>query len=157
MKLFPREWDEFPTTLTTLRRQMNRLLDYFPMVESEPVFEWCPAVDICETPETIVVTAEMPGLEAKDVEISVVGDQLILRGEKKEEKKVEEKDLFFKELTFGKFERSFTLPEGVKAEHVKANMVNGVLEVTMPAGMALASAKVPIQIGETVKKTVKAA
>ena len=91
MKLIPREWEEFPT-LTGLRRQMNRLFEYFPNAE-EPGFEWWPAVNVAETPETVVVTAEMPGLDPKDIEISVVGDTLTIRGEKrfdKEEKGIED-------------------------------------------------------------------
>lgn len=124
----------------------------------KPVKEaaFVPAVECYTREGSLVLKAELPGVDPSAIEISVLGDQLILRGEKKEEKKVEDKDLFFKEISFGRFERTFTLPEGVKADNVKATMNNGILELTMPMGMALTATKVPVQIGEGPKK-VKAA
>jgi len=130
MKLIPREWEEFPT-LTGLRRQMNRLLDYFPAGE-EPGFEWWPAVNVIETPETVVVTAEVPGLEPKEIEISVVGDTLTIRGEKKFEKEEKGKTWYRREIVGGKFTRSFTLPTSVDPEHVDATSKAGILTITLP-------------------------
>lgn len=146
MTLTPREWDEFPTTLTTLRRQMNRLLDYFPMVEGEPTFEWCPAVDICETPETIVVTAEMPGLEAKDVEISVAGDQLTIRGERRAEKEEKGKTWYRRELASGRFTRTFTLPISIDPEHIDATAKAGLLTITMPKRAEARAKKIEVKV-----------
>ena len=77
--------------------------------------------------------------------VSVVGNQLTIEGERKHEEKKEEKDYFYQEISYGKFSRSMTTPEGVEADKVKASFKNGVLEVTMPAPKQLAAKKIQIQ------------
>jgi HSP20 family protein len=144
MKLIPREWDEFPT-LTGLRRQMNRLFEYFPNAE-EPGFEWWPAVNVAETPETVVVTAEMPGLDPKDIEISVVGDTLTIRGEKRFEKEEKGKTWFRREIAGGKFTRSFTLPASVDPEHVDATSKAGILTITLPKRAEAKARKIEVKV-----------
>lgn len=144
MKLIPREWDEFPT-LTGLRRQMNRLLDYFPNAE-ETAFEWWPAVNVIETPETVVVTAEVPGFEPKEIEISVVGDTLTIRGEKRIEKEEKGKTWYRREIAGGKFTRSFTLPASVDAEHVDATSKMGILTVTLPKRAEARAKKIEVKV-----------
>ena len=144
MKLIPREWDEFPT-LTGLRRQMNRLLDYFPTAE-ESAFEWWPAVNVIETPETVVVTAEIPGLEPKEIEISVVGDTLTIRGEKRIEKEEKGKTWYRREIAGGQFTRSFTLPAPVDAEHVDATTKMGILTVTLPKRAEARAKKIEVKV-----------
>ena len=144
MKLIPREWDEFPT-LTGLRRQMNRLLEFFPAAE-EPGFEWWPAVNVSETPETVVVTAEIPGLEPKEIEISVVGDTLTIRGEKRMEKEEKGKTWYRREIVGGKFTRSFTLPTSVDAEHVDATSKAGVLTITLPKRAEARAKKIEVKV-----------
>jgi len=144
MKLIPREWEEFPT-LTGLRRQMNRLLDYFPNAE-EPTFEWWPAVNVTETPETVLVTAEIPGLEPKEIEISVVGDTLTIRGEKRIEKEEKGKTWYRREIAGGKFMRSFTLPTSVDAEHVDATSKMGLLTITLPKRAEARAKKIEVKI-----------
>lgn len=145
-------WREF--------RESSLLPAFLPQRMLPPAKEfgtYLPAVECFTREGQLVLKAELPGVDPAAIEISVMGDQLVLRGEKKEERKVEDKDLFFRETSCGRFERSFTLPEGVRADQVKASFVNGVLEMTMPAGAATTASKVPIQIGEVTKKTVKAA
>jgi HSP20 family protein len=144
MKLIPREWEEFPT-LTGLRRQMNRLLDYFPNAE-EPAFEWWPPVNVTETPETVVVTAEIPGLEPKEIEISVVGDTLTIRGEKRVEREDKGKTWYRREIAGGKFTRSFTLPTSVDAEHVDATSKAGLLVITLPKRAEARAKKIEVKI-----------
>lgn len=144
MKLIPREWEEFPT-LTGLRRQMNRLLDYFPPTE-ESGFEWWPAVNVSESPETVVITAEVPGLEPKEIEISVVGDTLTIRGEKRFEKEEKGKTWYRREINGGKFTRSFTLPAPVDAEHVDATAKSGILTITLPKRMEARAKKIEVKV-----------
>jgi HSP20 family protein len=115
-----------------------------------------PPMECFTRDKQLVLRAELPGVDPKDVEVSVTGTQVLLRGEKKEEHKIDEKDLFFQEVNRGRFERTFTLPEGVKADQLKASFKNGVLELTMPSGMIEQARKVPIELGE-VGKMVKAA
>jgi HSP20 family protein len=144
MKLIPREWEEFPA-LTGLRRQMNRLFDYLPAAE-EPTFEWWPAVNVAETPETVVVTAEVPGLEPKEIEISVVGDTLTIRGEKRFEKEEKGKTWYRREIAAGKFTRFFTLPSPVDAEHVDATSKAGVLVITLPKRVDARAKKIEVKV-----------
>jgi HSP20 family protein len=143
MKLIPREWEEFPT-LTGLRRQMNRLFDYLPT--EEPAFEWWPAVNVSETPETVVVTAEIPGLEPKEIEISVVGDTLTIRGEKRMEKEEKGKTWYRHEIVGGKFTRSFSLPTSVDAEHIDATSKAGVLTITLPKRAEARAKKIEVKV-----------
>jgi HSP20 family protein len=146
MKLIPREWDEMPT-LTGLRRSMNRLFDYFPSVlEGETAFEWWPPLNICETPETVVVTAEVPGLEPKDIEISVVGDTLTIRGEKRVEKEEKGKTWYRREIAGGKFTRSLTLPAPIDGEHVDAVNKAGLLTITLPKRVEARSKKIEVKV-----------
>ena len=118
--------------------------------------EFFPAVECYTKDKQFIVKAELPGVDPKDVEVSVVGDQLIVKGEKKEETKVDEKDLFFQEISRGRFERTFPLPEGIKKDQVKATFTNGVLEVALPVMAIEAGRKVPIEVLEG-KKAIKAA
>ena len=93
----------------------------------------------------LVVKVDLPGIDPKDVSISVTGDQLTIEGERKQEKKEEKKDYFYQELSYGKFSRTMPLPQGVDADKVKANYKNGVLEITMPAPKELAPKKIQIE------------
>jgi HSP20 family protein len=143
MKLIP--FEDFPA-LTGLRRQMmNRLLDYFPNAD-EPALEWWPAVNVTETPETVVVTAEIPGLEPREIEISVVGDTLTMRGEKRIEKEEKGKTWYRREIAGGKFTRSFTLPTTVDAEHVDATCKAGLLTITLPKRAEARAKKIEVKV-----------
>jgi HSP20 family protein len=84
-------------------------------------------------------------VDPKEVSVSVVGNQLTIEGERKREEKKEEKDYFYRELAYGKFSRSMTVPEGVDPDKVKATFKNGVLEVTLPAPQQLAAKKIQIE------------
>ena len=94
--------------------------------------EWWPSVDMSETKDSFIVKAELPGLDAKDVEVSISGDVLTIKGEKKKE--VEEKDEhhYRAERYYGSFQRSFQLPVGVQADKVEAAFDKGILRITLP-------------------------
>jgi HSP20 family protein len=91
-----------------------------------------PTMDVSETDKEIEITAELPGLEEKDVQINVADDILTIRGEKKAEKEEKDKNYHLVERSYGSFERSLALPEGVNADAIKANIAKGVLKVTVP-------------------------
>jgi HSP20 family protein len=91
-----------------------------------------PSVDIVEDEKSYIVTAELPGMEANDVEVTLDGSNLIIRGEKQNETKTEDKNYHLTERTFGSFERSFFLPEGVDKDAIAASVEKGVLMVTLP-------------------------
>jgi HSP20 family protein len=104
-----------------------------------------PALESHIDKDTLVVKADLPGVDPKEVSISVTGNQLTIEGERKREEKKEEKDYVYREVAYGKFSRTMTLPEGVDADKIKANYKNGVLEITMPAPKQISSKKIQIE------------
>jgi HSP20 family protein len=90
-----------------------------------------PSMDISETDKAIEITAELPGLEKKDVELNVAENLLTIRGEKKNEREEKNKDYHLVERRYGSFSRSVELPAGVKVEDISAEIANGVLKVTV--------------------------
>lgn len=138
----------FMQPFESLRKEVDRLFEDFdrggwrspfhrPRFDMPPLFksEWnwsSPAVDITDNEQAYEVTAELPGLEDKDVEVSVANDRLTIKGEKHEEKEEEKKDYHLRERHYGTFRRTFGLPEGVDADAITADFKNGVLKVTLP-------------------------
>jgi HSP20 family protein len=94
---------------------------------------WVPPVEISETPDALVVTAELPGMDAKDVHVALEGDVLTVRGEKSEERteKDEERQFHLVERSYGSFQRAFALPRSIDADKVTARFDKGVLTVTL--------------------------
>jgi HSP20 family protein len=129
------QWKPF-REVSRLRSEMDRLWDeYFGAGRRalQPLEEpWLPAVDVSETGEKITVTAEIPGMEAKDIDISIVGDTLVIKGEKKSEKEEKEENYHMVERSYGSFSRSMKLPAAVDADKVDATYKNGVLTVVLP-------------------------
>ena len=122
--------------LTTLRREMDTLWDrFFPEKHPQERFlghEWLPSIDLTETKDKYIVKAEMPGLEAKDVDLSITDDILTIRGEKREETETRDEHHFFVERHWGSFERQIKLPTLVKTDKIDASFDKGVLTISMP-------------------------
>jgi HSP20 family protein len=139
--------------LASLRQEMDRVLDQFTSrIGTWPLATWpfgrratewpellrstiatnVPAVDVAETDQDYTITAEMPGMDEKDIELTVVGDLLRIRGEKREEKEEKRTDYYVSERRYGSFERSFTLPAGADREKIAAAFSKGVLTITLP-------------------------
>jgi len=91
-----------------------------------------PAVDIVEKEKAYEITAELPGLDEKNIEVKLVNGGLTIKGEKREDKEEKKKDYYVHERSFGSFERSFALPEGVDADKIEASFKKGVLTLTLP-------------------------
>jgi HSP20 family protein len=91
-----------------------------------------PAVDIAEGEKAYEVTAELPGMDEKNIEVKVVDGGLTIKGEKKDEREEKKKDYYLSERSYGSFERYFRLPESVDADKIEASFKNGVLTVTLP-------------------------
>jgi HSP20 family protein len=91
-----------------------------------------PAVDIAETEKTYEITAELPGMDEKNVEVKFSDGVLTIKGEKQEEKEEKKKDYYLTERSYGSFQRAFQVPDGVDTDKIEANFKNGVLAVTMP-------------------------
>jgi HSP20 family protein len=120
--------------LSTLQDQFNRLFNESFRTHSEEsaLTSWAPAVDIYETPNELVVKADLPDVSEKDIDVRVENNLLTIRGERKFEKSVSEENFLRVERTYGSFSRSFSLPNTVNAETIGAEYKNGVLTVTLP-------------------------
>ena len=121
-----------------LHREIDRLFDEFTRGTLEAAgpaqVNLVPSMDVTEIDKEIVIAAEMPGLERKDVDISIEDDVLTIRGEKKVETKKDDKDKNYHitERSYGMFYRALQLPPGVEPSKVQATMSNGVLKITIP-------------------------
>jgi HSP20 family protein len=104
-----------------------------------------PRLDMTETDKVIEVTAELPGLEEKDVEVNIADNILMIRGEKKSEKEEKDKNYRFVERSYGSFSRSIELPSGVDAERIQASLAKGVLTVTVPKPAQAAMKKIEVK------------
>lgn len=126
-------WEPFHG-VTTLQDQMNRLFnDAFERTGDESsLSSWAPAVDIYETDHDLVVKADLPDVDPKDLDIRVENNILTIRGERKFEKKVNEKDYLRVERAYGSFARSFTLANTVNSDAIKADYQSGVLTLSIP-------------------------
>jgi HSP20 family protein len=120
--------------LPSLQDQVNRLFeDNFSRDRSghADMATWAPVVDIYETENELVVKADLPGLQDKDIDVRVENNMLTIRGERKFEKDVNEDNYLRVERVYGSFMRSFTLPNSVSSESIRAEYRNGVLILHM--------------------------
>ena len=130
----------------TLRKEVDRLFDDFgddfwrrPFRSLAGLerswaqkFVAAPPADVVETDKAYEITAELPGIDQKNIEVNVANGGITIRGEKKQETEEKNKDYYVSERRYGSFERYFSLPEGVDADKIEATFKNGVLKVTLP-------------------------
>jgi len=138
-----------PDVWRSFRSEMDRLFDRFAggfgfpslrrMFDTEPALRpassftlSAPAIDMSEDEKAYKVSAELPGLDAKDVDVSISGNTLVLKGEKRQEKEEKEKNYYFSERAYGSFQRAFELPASVDRDKVSADFAKGVLTITLP-------------------------
>ena len=134
---------------STLQEQLNRVFnDVFERagVESN-LTSWAPAVDIFETEHELVVKADLPDVDPKDLDIRVENNILTIRGERKFEKKVSEDKYLRVERAYGSFSRSFSLANTVNAEAIKADYQNGVLALTIPKREEAKPKQIKVNVG----------
>jgi len=131
----------------SLQREIDRLYeDFMPAFgAARGLADVKAEMDLAETKDGFELTVELPGLEEKDVDITVADGLLTISGEKKLESEREEKNYRFVERSYGAFSRSISLPEGVKADQISATMAKGVLKVSMPAPAKSAPKKIEVQ------------
>lgn len=146
MELVP--WKPFGD-MGTFRGEMDRLWDRFfgerPLMKALSE-EWSPSVDISETEDKVLVNAELPGLEAKDVNVSISGDLLTIKGEKKKEKEEKDEHHHYVERYAGSFQRSFRLPVDIQSDKVEASFKKGVLKIVLPKAEAARKKAVEIKV-----------
>ena len=122
--------------LQELRREIDRIWDEFfgrvRFPERWEGFEWAPAVDVSETEDSVVVRADVPGLDPEDLEVNISGNLLTIRGEKKQEKEEKKENFYRVERVYGSFVRTVELPAEVEGDKAEATYKNGVLKIVLP-------------------------
>lgn len=151
-------WDPF-RDLQTLRDRMNVLFgDVYPSRGEEKDLvssAWNPSVDIYEHEGNLVLKAEVPGIDEDDIEVKLEDNTLTLKGERKYENEVKEENYHRVERSYGSFYRSFSLPQNIEVDKIKAETENGILKITMPKKEELKPKKIKIlkpKSGNKVKK-----
>lgn len=134
--------------LEALRREMDRLWESFfgERTALEPSETWFPALDVTETKDNIVVKAELPGVDPKKVEISLSGNVLTIKGEKKQEKEEKEENYHLVERRYGSFLRSIRLPVEVQEDKIEASYKNGILKVVLPKSEKAKKKEIKIKV-----------
>jgi HSP20 family protein len=136
-RAFPALTDTLSEPLSRLRSEVDRLFEDFPA--RWPSFQFgrlapampLPAVEMTETDKAYKLSVEVPGMDAADIEVSVHDNNLIISGEKKEEREEKEKGYSYSERSYGAFERRIELPDGADSENIKAEVRKGVLRITL--------------------------
>jgi len=112
---------------------VQRMFDVEPLWRDDTVPGMTlPAVDVSEDDKAFKITAELPGMSEKNIDVTVTGDLVVLKGEKQQEREEKGKNRYLSERSYGSFQRSFYLPEGVARDKVTAEFKDGVLTVTLP-------------------------
>ena len=138
--------------LMGLRNEMDRLFESFfrePFAALDwpqwATGKWSPAIDVAESDKELTVRAELPGIDPKDLDVAVSGNQLVLSGEKKEQSEHDGKDFYHSETRYGSFRRTIPLPEGIDTENVDAQYANGVLTLRLKKTAPAAAKRIEVK------------
>jgi len=131
--MLPKVWSNRGLLLSpSLDDFVDGFFTRWPSFEGDTEYTWSPRVDVHETDKDILIDVEVPGIEKKDIKIEVKNNNLTISGESKSERKTEEAQCFRVERRYGKFERTFGLPDTVQTDKVTATYKNGILNLTLP-------------------------
>ncbi len=144
-------WEPY-RELATLQDRLNRAFGRFERDDEVSMAAWAPPVDITEEKDRIVITAELPGFKENQIEIQSENGMLTLRGERKFEKEDEGKSYHRVERSYGQFIRSFSLPNNVDREKIKANFSDGLLKIELPKREDAKPRTIKISAGSPEKK-----
>lgn len=142
-----RPWDPFELMHELMRWDPFQELDRFGTI-MRGGGSYVPAFDVKETKDAYVFTADLPGVEEKDLELSVTGNRLTISGKREEEKREESDRWYTYERSYGSFSRSFALPDGTDLDHVEAELKNGVLTVHVPKKPEVKPRKILLGMGK---------
>ncbi len=149
-----RPFRELERLTRAFESRFPRIFEEWPFEEAEE--EYIPRVESFVRDGSVVVRADLPGIDPKEVDVSVLGNVLTIKGERKEKKEVKDSEYIRREISYGAFERRMTLPEGAETDKIKAQFKNGVMEVTIPVAKALGARKIPLEVtAEKVEKAEK--
>ena len=139
-----------PFEFDRLKKEMDRVWDSFfegrPGRRNREEGEWLPSLDVAETKGDLVVRAELPGMDPKDIDISLSEGVLTIRGEKKQEKEEKEEGYHLIERSYGSFTRSIRLPKEVQSEKIEASFKNGILKVVLPKSEEAKKKEIKIKV-----------
>lgn len=140
-------WQPFQE-MEVLRRQMDEMFDELAGFtrESRPT-TWAPAIELQDENDHLILRAEIPGVEGKDLNIEVAREAVVIEGEHHYEKRSEERGLFRSEFRYGKFQRTIPLPIPVENDKVKAEFKNGILTLTLPKAEDVRRKIVKVDLG----------
>ena len=140
-----------------MQHEMDRMFDRFIGKETatEHMLKWMPSIESYKKDNQLVFKAELPGIDPKDLDVSVTDRELVIKGERKAEKSAKEENYIYREINYGSFERHFELPEGTKTDELKAKYSNGILEVTMPLPVITKGRKIEIESPKEEKKLIE--
>lgn len=141
-------WEPF-REVSDIQQEVNRLFDSFfgrPAMLQTSERAWAPAVDMYETKDDLYVTFELPGIREKEVNVSITGDVLTVKGERKWDKELKEEGYHRMERVYGKFERAMPLPVPVQADKVTATYRDGVLEIKLPKAEEVKPKEIKVDI-----------
>ncbi len=138
------------TAYSDFRKDIDRVFDDFFSLKPSSLFdsEWLPSFDVDEDDKAIHIRAELPGIDEKDLKVNLENNILTISGEKKDERTEEDKDkrTVVSERKFGSFSRSLSVPEGIKAEKIRAKFKDGVLSIEVPKDEAVQAKKIKIDV-----------
>ena len=135
------------TGFENLRKDMERFFDRWgdwDQPELRPIADWAPKVDFAENKDAYVLKAEIPGIDPKEISVSLENDLLTIKGEKKQEKEEKDEHHYRVERSFGSFARTMRLPGAVDGGKVAAAFKNGVLTVTLPKAAGAKASAIPV-------------
>ncbi len=152
-----REWDPF--------QRMQELMNWDPFELMSPwltgtgrqaASTFLPAFEVKETKDAFIFKADLPGVDEKDIEVTLTGDRIVVSGKRESEKREESDRFYAYERSFGSFSRAFTLPEGVDGDNVQADLKNGVLTLRLAKRPEVQPRRIQVGSGSTEKKEMKA-
>ena len=138
--------------IDTLRRQMDLIFDQMAGLNRETQYTWQPAIELKDTESSVILRAEIPGVEGKDLDVRVTPKAVAIAGEHHYHK-TEDKGLFRTELRYGKFGRVIPLPVAVVNDQVQAEFKNGILTLTLPKVSVARNQVVKINLADTNSQT----
>ena len=142
--------------LRSMQHEMDRWFErvFETGTEDENMIRWMPSVESYVKDNQLVFKAELPGVDPKDLDVSITDRELIIKGERKADKTENKENYLYREISYGSFERRFVLPEGAKTDDLKARFSNGILEITVPAPSASRARKISIESPKEEKKLI---
>lgn len=141
-------WDPF-REMGEMQSEMNRLFDgFFGRSAASPAFDrvWAPAADMYETKDDLVLRIELPGVNEKEIDVSITGELLTVKGERSQGEDVKEGNLYRSERWFGRFERTMPLPIPVQPDKVTASYRDGVLTITLPKAEQIKPKQIKVDV-----------